>query len=172
MNKVLHVPSSLSTDRLHLNLLTVEDHDFIFSLVNSKGWIEFIGDKNVHSQDDAIAYIQKILSNEAIAYWVVTVKDTNVPTGLITLIKRTYLDHYDIGFAFLPDYQGSGYAHEAAQAVLSMAATIPLFNPMLATLLPSNTKSIKLLHKLGLRFDKEIEVEQVKLHLYTNAPLS
>ncbi len=171
MNQGLNLQSTLSTNRLQLDLLTIHDADFIFALVNTKGWLEFIGDRKVHSKDDAIAYINKILSNEDIAYWVVRIKDTNTSIGLITLIKRTYLDHYDIGFAFLPEYNGHGYAYEAAQAILSMAATIPLFHPMLATLVPSNTKSIKLLHKLGLRFDKEIAVEKERLHLYTNAPL-
>ena len=45
----------ISTERLLLDLLTLEDHEFIMQLVNSKGWIQFIGDRNVHTKEDAIA---------------------------------------------------------------------------------------------------------------------
>jgi hypothetical protein len=39
----------------------------------------------------------------------------------------------------------------------------------MATTVPDNLSSIKLLTKLGLHFDKEIEVESEKLRVYSNA---
>jgi RimJ/RimL family protein N-acetyltransferase len=102
-------------------------------------------------------------------YWVVCLKDNLAPIGIITFMKRTYLDHFDIGFAFLPQYNGKGYAYEAAKEVLSIVSEMPEHSIVLATTLPDNISSIRLLTKLGLCFVREIEVGSEKLYVYSNA---
>jgi len=156
----------ISTERLCLQLLTLDDHDFILRLLNTNGWIEFIGDRGVHSKDDAITYINKIIGTENLFYWIVRIKDDNTPIGIISFLKRAYLEHFDIGFAFLPAYNGNGYAYEASKEVLAIVSKNPGYSPVLATTIPQNINSIKLLTKLGLHFEKEIEVEGEKLHIY------
>lgn len=155
---------TITTDRLYLSIVTPDDHAFVRALVNSKGWLEFIGDRNVHSDEDAIAYVNRILATPDIYYWVV--KADGVATGIVSFIKRDYLDHFDIGFAFLPNHSGNGYAYEAAKAVLDMVSEDPLHHTVLATTMPENLPSIKLLSKLGLHFDKEIENGGKPLLLY------
>ena len=150
----------------------MDDYDFILALVNSQGWIENIGDRNIHSKEDAIEYINKILWTENFIYWVVRTKIGNTPIGIISLIKRSYLDNFDIGFAFLPQYTHYGLAYEAAKAVLMMVSKLPEFKILLATTLFSNKSSIKLLTKLGFRYEKENETENQNMHIYTNAPQS
>ena len=159
----------ITTERLTLNVLTTDDHEFIMAILNTKGWIEFIGDRDVHSKDDAIASIERINTAENLTYWVARITETDTPIGIISFIKRKYLDHFDIGFAFLPEFNGHGYAYEAAKEVLSIAANYPEYNPVLATTIPHNLQSIKLLTKLGLHFEKEIEVDNEKLYVYSNA---
>jgi [ribosomal protein S5]-alanine N-acetyltransferase len=161
--------TKLTTKRLSLNALTVEDGDFIQELVNTKGWLQFIGDRNIHSKEDAINYINKINATRNFYYWVVRITDTIEPIGIISFIKRSYLEHFDIGFAFLPQYNSKGYAYEAAKEILSMVKSKHEHSIVLATTVPDNLSSIKLLTKLGLHFDKEIEVGSEKLHVYSNA---
>ena len=161
--------TSIATKRLHLDILTTEDHEFIISLLNTKGWIEFIGDRNIHSKEDAIAYINKILNSPNIYYWVVRIKNGNIPIGIISFIKRDYLESFDIGFALLPEFGGNGYAYEAAKEVLTIVSTNPAYTPILATTIPDNVNSIRLLVKLGLHYEKEIEVGNEKLHVYSNS---
>ena len=151
-----------------MEILTIGDYDFIKDLVNSSGWLENIGDRNIHSKNDAITYIDKILKTENFHYWVVRIKDTKTPIGIITFLKRTYLAGFDLGFAFLPEFSNNGFAHEAAKAVLLMLSGVPEFDKILATTLNSNKNSIKLLTKLGFSFEKEIEIDNAKLHVYTN----
>ena len=159
--------NSISTDRLFLNILTIEDSEFIIQLVNSKGWLEFIGDRHVHTKEESIAYIQKILSTENIYYWVVRIKDGNIPVGIVTFIKRDWLENFDIGFAFLAEYTGCGYAYESSKEVLKLVViTNPEYHPVLATTTPNNVQSIKHLKKLGLYFEKEIEAGGEKLQVY------
>lgn len=98
------------TDRLFIRQLSETDAGFIFELLNTESWIRYIGNRNIHSEADALAYIRKINENQNTTYYTVTLKETNTPAGLVTLIKRDYLDFRDIGFAFLPAYGGRGYA--------------------------------------------------------------
>lgn len=160
--------TEITTQRLILNLITDDDDDFMRTLVNTEGWLKFIGDRNVHSKQDAIAYIQRIKNTPNLFYWVVRLKDNHIPLGIISFLKRHYLEHFDIGFAFLPEYNGCGYAYEAAEKVLSIASGKVEYSTILATTISENTNSIKLLIKLGLYFEKEIEVEDMKLHIYSN----
>ena len=54
---------NLETDRLYIRPLMIKDVDFIIQLLNSKGWIQFIGDRNVKDIKAANDYIQRILLN-------------------------------------------------------------------------------------------------------------
>ena len=114
-------------------------------------------------------YIRKIRHTPALYYWVVRLQEGHQPLGILSFMKRSYLDHFDIGFAFLPQYQGQGYAFEAAKAVLDHAAGKPEYQPILATTLPANSRSIRLLNKLGLHLEREIEVDNNKLLVFSNA---
>ena len=162
----MDIQLTLSTDRLSLTPLTTADAAFIIELVNSEGWLKFIGERNVHSETEAIAYIERILSNSNIVYAVVRPTANSSPIGIITFIQRAYLDHPDIGFAFLPSVAGKGYAYEAANAALEVILATGKYPQVLATTIPENVNSIKLLEKLGLHFEKEIDVEKEKLCLF------
>ena len=153
-----------TTARLVLDNVAPGDAEFILRLVNTAGWLRFIGDRNIRTPEDARAYVQKILDSPHQHYWVVRLREENIPAGIITLLKRDYLEHHDIGFAFLPEYGGKGYAYEAAVAVLDDTINDPAHNAILAITMADNSSSIKLLTQLGLRFEREMTVgEEVLL---------
>ena len=153
-----------TTARLVLDNVAPGDAEFILRLVNTAGWLMFIGDRNIRTPEDALAYVQKILDSPHQHYWVVRLREENIPAGIITLLKRDYLEHHDIGFAFLPEYGGKGYAYEAAVAVLDDTINDPAHNAILAITMADNSSSIKLLKQLGLRFEREMTVgEEVLL---------
>ena len=154
-----------STPRLRLQLIGEADSTFIRALVNTEGWLQFIGNRNVYSDEDACRYIQKIRSTPDLYYWVVALKESNTPIGIISFLKRSYLDHFDLGFAFLPEFGGHGYAFEAAKEVLTAAEK--LHETVLASTISQNIRSVHLLTRLGFHFHKEIEVEKEKLHVYS-----
>lgn len=150
MNNINH---TLQTQRLTLKRLEPSDHSFILNLVNTKGWLEFIGDRNINNETDALNYIDNINGNDNLTYWVVSLKnDTKI--GVVTLIKRDYLEYHDIGFAFLPSYHRNGYAYEASKVVLDCIEESTDVQTILATTALQNTSSVKLLEKLGLTFYK------------------
>lgn len=156
-----------ATERLSLRKLTVSDAPFVFELVNTQEWKQFIGEKNIGHLQDAENYIQKIVDNPNADYWVVKTKEGDIPIGIITIIKRDYLPHHDLGFAFLPRFGKRGYAYEAANKILSEIKGNNQHEKILATTLEQNKNSILLLEKLGFGFQEKILNEKQELLLYS-----
>ena len=157
---------ALTSERLSLNLLKSTDAEFIFELVNTPEWIRFIGDRKVNSKVKADFFAQSVMNNPNVDYWVVRLKDGEVPVGIVSLVKRDYLDFHDVGFAFLPKHTKKGFAFEASYILLRHLAQRNSFPTILATTIRDNSKSIALLEKLGFRFDKQIENDGDELFIY------
>lgn len=156
----------INTKRLFIAPLSEEGTTFVFELLNTEGWVKNIGDRNIRSEKDAREYIQKVNSNPHITYWIVKLKKEGLPIGLVTIIKRDYLPSKDVGFAFLPQFFHKGYAFEATKAVLLALVNSNGLEIILAISLPDNKSSIKLIEKLGLKFEKTINHENSILGVY------
>lgn len=156
----------MQTERLVITKLNPQDNAFIIELVNTPGWLKFIGNRNIYDTLDAQFYIQTILDNPLSTFWVVKLKTTQQSIGLISLIKRDYLAFHDIGFAFLPAYGRLGYAYETTKYVLAALKKEKKHPILYGTTLPDNKNSIQLLMRLGFAFEKSIEVEEAFLNLY------
>ena len=68
--------------------------------------------------------------------------------------KVFHLENFDIGFAFLPEFTGKGFAFEMANAIMNYAKDILKLPTIFAITIPSNERSIKLLNKIGLKFSR------------------
>src|SRR5258705_11301689 len=112
----IEMQTPLLSERLSTTALNTTDAKFILELVNTEGWLKYIGDRNIHSHEDVLSYIRKITGSSNISFWVVRLRQTNTPVGILSLIKREHLDHPDIGFAFLPSFENRGYGYEQAKA--------------------------------------------------------
>lgn len=157
----------INASNLVIDHLSLNDASFILELLNTPGWKLFIGERNVNDLQDAIAYVQKIIDNPNVTYFVVKLHDSNIPVGLLSVIKRDYLPHVDLGFAFLPAYAGKNYAYEAASALLKDPSIIAAYPIVLAISLKDNPRSIRLLERLGMVFDKEIVHDAETLHQFS-----
>jgi RimJ/RimL family protein N-acetyltransferase len=159
--------NNYETQRLELKEINENDAEFILELVNTPEWIKFIGNRHIGNVSEASEYIHKISSNPNADFWVVRTKHQQLAIGIITFIKKDYLEYYDIGFAFLAKHTKKGYAFEASFAVLNDAINNSNYKNILAATVKSNTNSIQLLKKLGLQFHKEIENENELLMVYS-----
>jgi RimJ/RimL family protein N-acetyltransferase len=142
-------------------------------LLNSQGWLKYIGDKQVHTEEQARNYLQqgpiKSYSENGFGLSLVETKADQKPIGMCGLLKRTALPNPDIGFAFLHEYNNQGYAYEIANATLQYAKSELDISIVLAIVMPENTKSIALLEKIGLRYVElfQLPTETEKLLLYS-----
>jgi|ERR1043166_1908998 RimJ/RimL family protein N-acetyltransferase len=154
--------SVLETERLVLRQLSSDDAPFIVELLNQPSFIRYIGDKEVRSTEDAIRYIETgpAASYERFGFglYLVELKESGASIGMCGLIKRDTLPDVDVGFAFLPDYWSQGLAFEAANAVMNYGREALGLRRIVAITSLDNTASIRLLEKIGLRFERLIKL--------------
>jgi len=152
----------LETERLFLREFSVDDAEFILNLLNTPGWLKYIGDKNVRTPEDAVSYLEngpiKSYKENGFGLWMTLLKNSNIPVGMCGLINRETLEDIDIGFALLPEYLNLGYGYEIAHATMDYANNTLGIKKIVAITNSNNIPSIKLLNKLGLQFEKKIKL--------------
>lgn len=166
--------SILETPRLRLREFTPSDAAFVRALLNDPDWIRFIGDRNVHTDDEARVYLENgpIAQYRKLGFglWLVERKADGEPMGMCGLVKRDQLDDVDLGFAFLPAFRSQGYAREAAAGVLELASKSLGFKRVAAIFSPHNASSRRLLGALGFVPEATLAWkpdEPVELHAWT-----
>jgi RimJ/RimL family protein N-acetyltransferase len=148
----------LETERLVLRHVEATDAEFILRLLNEPSFIQNIGDRGVRNTDDAVGYIENgpRASYERFGFglFLVELKGSGKALGICGLLKRDALDDPDIGFAFLPEFWSKGYAYEAAVGTITWADNTFGIQQLAAITSPNNEKSIRLLEKLGFKFER------------------
>ena len=152
----------LETARLVLRRVEKSDAALFVELLNDPAFIRYVADRGVRTTDDAVAYIEeKILpsfTKFGFGFYVAEQKETGESIGICGLIKRDTLDDVDVGFSILRKFWGHGYATEAAAGVIEYGRTAFGLPRIVAIASPENTNSINVLKKLGLRFEKTIQL--------------
>lgn len=150
------------TDRLYLRPTQVEDAAFVMELLNSPKWIKYIGDRNIKTIEAAENYIKKKMlpQLEKLGFTNNTVirKSDNAKIGSCGLYDRPGLEGVDLGFAFLPAYEGQGYGYESATIIKNAAFDTFNLKSICAITIEENLASRKLIEKLGFTFIEKIRV--------------
>lgn len=157
-----------------LDPLSENDDEFLLALLRSPTYLEFVGDRGVSTLAESRAYLKSyFLASEAehgFGYFVART-DANLAMGMVGLMQRDFLDHPDLGFAFLPDYHGQGVAKRACELLLDKARLELGLDRLEAFTDASNTASQRLLSKLGFDYvgDFKHPDEEVLLQKYVLA---
>ena len=186
----------LETERLILREIVEADAEFILDLLNQPSFIKYIGDRNVRTVEQACEFIEtryrQSYREHGYGLYAVELKaefdspsDRKIPNpqfripnrtiGMCGFVKRDSLPEADIGFAFLPQFEGKGYAFESAAAVMKCGRDRLSFGRVLAITTPDNHSSEKLLTKLGFKFERLIQMppdgsgEELKLFSFEPA---
>jgi [ribosomal protein S5]-alanine N-acetyltransferase len=153
----------LQTDHLLIEAFTIYDTAFIIELLNTEGWLKYIGDKKVHNTADACRYLKegpiKSYDENGFGLWKISLK-TGMPIGMCGLLKRPGLPFPDLGFAFLPQFGGKGYAVEAAARTIEYGFLKIQLQTILAITMKENVRSANLLLKIGMRYEKNMWMTQ------------
>lgn len=149
----------LETERLILDHLHSEvDASFILRLVNEPSWVRFVGDRGVRTEEDARRYLEngpvRSYETHGFGFYRVRRKLDDAVLGMCGIVQRDGLEGVDLGFAFLPEYWGKGYAQEASQGVIQHAKNAWGLQQLWAICTADNERSIRLLEKLGFTFEK------------------
>lgn len=152
----------LETERLFLRRFVAADADFVLRLVNEPSWLRYIGDRGVRTLDMAKAYIDEKLAGlyraHGFGLLCVEPKHGPGPLGMCGLVRRDSLDAADLGFAFLSEHCGRGYAREAAAAVIEWAHAAYGLHTLVAITAMDNHRADRLLAALGFRFERTLQL--------------
>ena len=163
----------ISTDRLLINRITLDDAGFILKLMNDKDWIQNIGDRGIRTIEETEEYIRtrflKAYDESGFGFYSLILKSDQQIIGIAGLVDREGIDHIDIGYGMLPEFRGKGYAFEATKAIYDYAYEELKLKKIVAIVNPDNTSSIKLLSKLGLEFERMIRFpdEEIDIMLFS-----
>ena len=166
----------LETERLLVREVDADvDAEFMLRLLNAPKFIQFIGNRNVNSVDQARDFIRdryrKSYEEHGYGLYAVDLKaggNGSAPeqVGICGFVRRDLLPGPDIGFAFLPEHERKGYGFESSQALLEYGRDTLKFTEVLAITTIDNETSGKLLEKLGFVMEKITEMpdgEKLKL---------
>lgn len=152
----------ISTERLDLRIVTLEDAPFFFELYNSPTFIQFIGDRNLKTVEDAANYIKNrfLPQIEKLGYgnYLIIRKEDGAKVGAVGIFQREGLEVHDIGFSFLEEFQGKGYGFEAASKLLEKAFSDFGCTKISAITSKENVASQTLIKKLGLQYLKMVKL--------------
>lgn len=140
-------------------------------LLNDPGFIKNIGDRNVRTVEAAREYIEEKFIRQGyekmgFGPFLVETSLAKQPLGICSIVKRDSLEDIDIGYAFLPEHTGQGFALEASLEVMSYIKNTLKLKRIVAITNPDNTKSVILLQRLGLKFEKDLTLPEGQSKLF------
>ena len=154
----------LDTTRLHLRHFTEQDADWVLRLLNEPSFIDNIGDRGVRDPAAAEAFLLKgpmaAYTRDGFSLFAVEEATTHTCIGMCGLLKREFTGEVDVGYAFFPEYGGLGYATEAAAAVIAWGRATKGLVRIVGFVSPHNEASIRVLQKLGMRYEKHAPIAE------------
>ena len=163
----------IETERLSLREMSEADAAFVLEVLNDPDFIRYVADRGARTVEDAARYIDERFvesyGQNGFGLWLVATKDEGVPVGICGLVKRDSLPGVDIGYAFLPAFRGKGYAFEAATGVVRHARDVLGLRRLYAITSTDNAVSIRVLEKLGMKFERLIRLpgEESEINLFS-----
>jgi len=145
----------LTTERLTLRQLVINDEHDIFTLRSDSEINKYLDRQIANTIDDARSFINKVNENinkNDSLYWAITFRDKNILIGTICLFSFSdENDNCEIGYELLTNFQGQGIMKEAVEKVIDYAFNTIKVQKIEAFFHRDNQSSIKLLEKFSFR---------------------
>lgn len=149
----------VETERLILRELVLEDAERMFLLDSNPEVMWFLGRNTVTKVEESSEIIEKIRKQyreNGIGRWAVVEKSSNLLIGwsglkFLTEEINGFKNVYEIGYRFLPESWGKGYASESAGASLNYGFNILNVEVIYASATIDNDGSNHVLRKLGFK---------------------
>lgn len=152
-----------TTPRLFHRAITPEDAPAFFALNSHPDVMRYTGEPPLESVEQARAGLEAYpdFKLHGFGRWGCFLREDDPTTGaqagdligfcgLKQLTAPDEPDAVDVGFRFLPEHWGRGYATEAARASIAFGFETLGLNKIIALVLPENTASVRVIEKLGM----------------------
>lgn len=138
----------LETERLILRRFRAEDGDALARILTDPE-VCYFEPYEVMTQTQAVEEAARLADNAE--FYAITDKSSGELIGKLYLGDQKFFGAYEIGYAIRRDRWGNGYAAEAARALMQYAFTEMGIRRITAEADIRNTRSCRLLEKLGMR---------------------
>jgi RimJ/RimL family protein N-acetyltransferase len=160
----------IETERLLLRKFTLDDAEAALEMNRDPKVMEFItweGEATLESvraliRDNTLADYEK----HGFGRLAVIHKEDDRFIGFTGLKREPMLGEVDVGFRFKRAYWGRGLAFEATRPTIDYGFSILDLDRIVAGVAPGNDRSIRLLERLGLRYEKDIVLDGVAMRYY------
>lgn len=157
----------LTTDRLTLRPLSLDDQLDIFALRSDTGVNKYLSRKPAETIEDAEKFINNILENTQSGhslYWAIDLTSTKTFVGTICLFDlNPDASSCEIGFELKPSFQGQGLMTEAVAKIIDFAILNLPYHIIIAWTHKDNQPSIHLLEKMGFHKHEIADTNNVDL---------
>jgi len=161
----------LTTGRLTLRQLSIDDKQDIFALRSDTEINKYLDREPSKTIDDAINFIRKVndnIKNNNSVYWVISLTSTKTFVGTICLFDFSdEKNSCEIGYELMTKFQGQGIMKEAVQVVIDYAFRTLKFKKIIASTHYENLNSTNLLLKFNFVKSLETDKENPDLNIFT-----
>ena len=145
----------IKTSRLYLRPMDLSDCEFIFDLDAAASVRQFLLMPSAPTRAEATDFVMQRIAlhqdNPQHGFWIVLCTLQRKPIGWIHLKPSVRKPNgTEIGWRFLQESWGNGYALEASNALLAHANVVTRSHPLVATCLAENRRSIRVMEKLNM----------------------
>jgi ribosomal-protein-alanine N-acetyltransferase len=165
----------IDTERLLLRPFTLADAEAWLPLTSLPEIIRYTGDTPARSVEEAREILRtrplRDYSVHGYGRMAVIEKSSGRLVGFSGLKYLEDLREADVGYRFLPDCWGKGYATESARVLMEQGRREHGLTRIVGMVHPENPASSRVLEKLGLRFERLLEPDEegVRFRLYATA---
>lgn len=162
----------LETKRLLLRHLTLDDLDDLFALYCEGEVTQYIPDapKSYEETKEELEWIINVYYGQyGFGLWATLCKETGAFIGRCGLIPWTIEDHeeVEVAYALSKEYWGQGLGTEAAEAIVQYGFEHLHFSRLICMTMRENQASIRVARKIGMAFEKEVEVDGKRVLLFS-----
>jgi ribosomal-protein-alanine N-acetyltransferase len=170
LNRIFTPFPVLTTERLTLRQLLINDEHEIFTLRSDSEINKYLDRQINNTIDDARNFINKVNENinkNDSLYWAITLSDKNILIGTICLFCFSDENSKcEIGYELLTNFQGQGIMKEATEKVIDYAFNTIKVQKIEAFLHRDNQSSIKLLDRFSFRNSNDPDKTNPELICY------
>ncbi|MCW3083499.1 MAG: family N-acetyltransferase [Bacteroidetes bacterium] len=161
----------LTTERLTLRQLSVDDQQDILALRSNSEINKYLDREPSKTIEDAINFINMINDNikrNNSIYWVISLINTKTFVGTICLFDfSNEKSSCEIGYELMTKFQGQGIMKEATAEAIDYAFQTLQFQKIVAFTHKENQNSIKLLTKFNFIKSIEADKENSDFNIFT-----
>lgn len=155
---------TLETERLLLRTWKTKDR-VPFAVINSDPDVmeHFPAPMTAEESDQFVRRIDRHFAQHGFGLWAVEIKWARRLIGFCGLAVPTFETHFtpavEIGWRLAKDSWGTGYATEAATAVLEFGFEEAGIDPILSWTLPVNERSTRVMERIGMKRAPELDFD-------------